>query len=167
MDSVKTTQSAIAAPIVVIFRINDDLLLRALGGLGSEELWHRPTENNNPMLWIVGRIIQTRADMLALMGIPFDTGWRDLFSSGSSVGDPGKYPSIGEIKEVSGQVNQTQYATLESLDDKQLAQPFPGRRSPNVKTAAEQLAGFALHDCYHVGQLGYVRKGLGYSAIAG
>ena len=30
------------------------------------------------------------------------------------------------------------------------------------KTVADELAFFTLHEAYHVGQLSYVRKGLGY-----
>ena len=32
---------------------------------------------------------------------------------------------------------------------------------------ADELAFFSLHDSYHVGQLAYVRKGLGYPGLAG
>src|SRR5215467_9795261 len=100
------TNTAVLAPVISIFRINDDLLSKALSGLGSEQLWHRLTDNSNPMLWLVGHVAQTRADMLALMGNPFDTGWADLFSRGSSVGKPEKYPSVEEIKRVLSQINQ-------------------------------------------------------------
>jgi uncharacterized damage-inducible protein DinB len=32
---------------------------------------------------------------------------------------------------------------------------------------ADQLGFFALHDTYHVGQLAYIRKALGYPALVG
>jgi hypothetical protein len=38
---------------------------------------------------------------------------------------------------------------------------------PGAKTVADQLAFFALHDTYHVGQTAYVRKPLGSPAIVG
>jgi hypothetical protein len=148
-----STKTAVFAPIVSIFRIDDDLLSGALSGLSSEQLWHRLTDKTNPMLWLVGHLAQTRADMLALTGNPFDTGWAGLFSRGSSIGNPEKYPSIEEIQRVLSQINQKFYATLESPNEGQLS--------------ADKLAGFALHDSYHVGQLAYIRKGLGHSAIAG
>ena len=159
--------NSLIAPVTVIFRINDDLLLRALDGLGAEQLWHRPTEKNNPMLWIAGHIAQTRALILSLTGHPFDTGWGDLFARGSSVGDAEKYPSITEIKSVLGKINTMLYVTFDAPDNGRLAQPFPGIKLPNAKTGVDQLAGFAMHDSYHVGQLGYLRKALGYPAIAG
>ena len=42
------TTSAVAAPIVMIFAINDDLMYRVLDGLTPEELWRTPTDRNNP-----------------------------------------------------------------------------------------------------------------------
>lgn len=42
-----------------------------------------------------------------------------------------------------------------------------GLELQNAKTGADQLAAFAMNDSYHVGQLAFVRKGLGYPAIAG
>jgi hypothetical protein len=145
--------TTVFAPIVSIFRINDDLLPKALNGLGPEQLWHRLTDKTNPMLWIAGHLVQTRADILALTGNPFDTGWAGLFARGSSVGNLEKYPSIEEILRVLGQINQKFYTTLESLKEEQLS--------------ADTLAGFALHDSYHLGQLAYIRRGLGHPAIAG
>jgi hypothetical protein len=147
------TNASVLAPIVGIFKIDDDLLSKVLAGLAREQLWHRLTDKTNPMLWLFGHLAQTRADMLALMGNPFNTGWADLFARGSSVGNPEKYPSIEEIQRVFSQINQKFYTTLESLKEDQLS--------------ADMLAGFALHDSYHLGQLAYIRKGLGHSAIAG
>jgi uncharacterized damage-inducible protein DinB len=139
----------------------------SLNGLSSEQLWHRPTGQNNPMLWIAGHITQTRAVILALTGNPFNTGWSDLFARGSALGDQKTYPSITEIHRLLGQVGEKLYTTLESRDEEQLARPFSGIELPHVKTAADQLALFVFHDSYHVGQLAYIRKGLGFPAIAG
>ena len=36
-----------------------------------------------------------------------------------------------------------------------------------AENSADQLAGFAFHDSYHVGQMAYIRKPLGYPAVAG
>ena len=67
------TNGSQVAPLEVIFRINDDLLARAVDGIRDDQLWHRPTDKNNSILWIVGHIAQTRAIMLGLIGQPFET----------------------------------------------------------------------------------------------
>ena len=62
------TTSAVAAPIAMIFSVNDDLVFRALDGLTREQLWQAPTDRNNAMLWIAGHVVQTRAMVLKLLG---------------------------------------------------------------------------------------------------
>lgn len=58
------------------------------------------------------------------------------------------------------------HAKLASLDDESLAAPAR-LHVPGTNTVADELAFFALHESYHVGQLAYVRKGLGYPGMAG
>lgn len=160
------TCSAVATPIAMIFTTNDDLALRALDGLTHKQLWEAPTERNNAMLWIAGHLVQTRALLLGLLGEPFDTGWGERFSRGAKIGDANGYPSRDEIEKAMRDVSQRLQAKLAALDDAALAQP-PSMDLPGAKTIADQVALFAFHDTYHVGQMGYIRKALGYPALAG
>ena len=159
-------QSPVIAPIAMTFSINDDLASRALEGLTHEELWRPPTEHNNAMLWVAGHLVQTRALVLAQLGEPFDTGWGELFERGAQVGDADQYPGRDEIERVMKEVTSRLQLKLASLDDESLARPAT-IELPNVKTMADQLAFFALHDTYHIGQLAYIRKSLGYPGIVG
>jgi uncharacterized damage-inducible protein DinB len=159
--------SAVVGPIATIFKINDGFMSRAVDGLTSEELWHRPTGHNNPILWLLGHVVQNRAGVVRSFGEPFDTGWGELFLRGSQLQEAARYPSVEEIRRVLDEVNRRLYERLESIDDLQLAQPAAGTPVPQVKTVADRLAFFAFHDSYHVGQMGFVRKGLGRSPLAG
>jgi uncharacterized damage-inducible protein DinB len=162
-----TTRSAVAAPIAMMFRVNQGLVARALDSLTDDELWRRPTDNNNPMLWIAGHVVQTRAALLKLLGEPFDTGWGDLFARGVALQDRARYPSRGDIDSVMRDVTARLHTKLAALDDEQLASPATGPVFPNAQTVADQIAFLALHESYHVGQLAYVRKALGYPALVG
>jgi len=159
-------RSTVAAPLAKIFAINDDIVSRAIDGLTDEQLWTRPTELNNPMLWMVGHFVQTRTELLAFLGDPVDTGWGDRFTRGAVLGDRAQYPQRPEIQRVMGEVRGRLHAKLATLDDDQLGQP-PAIAVPGADTLADGVAGFALHDCYHVGQMGYLRKALGFPALAG
>lgn len=163
------TMSPVAAPIATIFAINDAFVWQALSGLTQEQLWKAPTDRNNGLLWIAGHVVQTRALVLKLLGEPVDTGWGTLFDRGAqaaTVADAGRFPSGSEIERVMREVTPRLHAKLASLDDTSLAAPAR-LQVPGTKTVADELAFFALHDSYHVGQLSYVRKGLGYPGLAG
>ncbi len=163
------TTSAVAAPIATIFAMNDDFVLQALEGLTQEELWKAPTGRNNALLWIAGHVVQTRALVLQLLGEPVDTGWGTLFDRGApaaTAAEANRYPSRSDIERVMREITPRLHAKLASLDDTYLAGPAR-MQVPGTKTVADELGFFALHDSYHVGQLAYVRKGLGYPGLAG
>jgi uncharacterized damage-inducible protein DinB len=164
-----TATSAAAAPIATIFAINDAFVLQALDGLTQEELWKAPTDQNNAMLWIAGHVVQTRAMVLQLLGEPAETGWGKVFDRGTPpalVANANSYPSRSDIERVMREITPRLHAKLASLDDKYLAGPAR-MQVPGTQTVADELAFFALHDSYHVGQMAYVRKGLGYPGLAG
>jgi len=99
-----TASSPVAAPVAMIFAFNDAFVVRALEGLTPSELWQRPTGRNNPILWIAGHVVQTRALVLRLLGVPVETGWGDLFDRGTTLGEADRYPSREEIERVMREV---------------------------------------------------------------
>jgi uncharacterized damage-inducible protein DinB len=164
-----TAGSAVAAPIAMIFSFNEDLALRALDGLSDDEMWKTPTERSNPMLWIAGHLVQTRAMLLSILGDPVETGWGKVFERGAAAigrDSADRYPSRDEIVSVMRDLMPRLQYRLTSLDDASLARPAT-MQLPNTKTVADELAFFALHDSYHTGQLAYLRKALGYPGVAG
>jgi uncharacterized damage-inducible protein DinB len=160
------TANTAAAPIAMIFAFSDSLVLQALEGLTPEELWRPLTTSNNPLLWVAGHIVQTRAGVLQMLGEQAETEWGGLFDRGAKIGNPKEYPSGPEIARVMRDISPRLHAALAALQDEQLNRPA-SLPIPGLNTLTDELAFFALHDAYHVGQLAYVRKGLGYPGIAG
>jgi len=156
-----------AAPMAYIFGINTGLMSRAIDGLTDEQAWTRPTPQTNAMLWIVAHAVSTRASVLKLLGQPIDTGWGSLFGRGTTPGTSDRYPSRDEILRVHQRVAAALDAALAVLSAADLARPAAIIPLPNAKTLSDQLAFFAFHDSYHVGQLGYVRKELGFAGLVG
>jgi hypothetical protein len=158
--------SAPLAPLAMMLRINETLILRALDGLTDGQLWQRPTDHNNPMLWLAGHVVRSRARMLSVLGEPFDTGWGDAFARGSAVEASDRYAASAAILEMMTKVNPKLYARLESLQPADVAQPASGP-VPLIKTVAELATFLTIHDSYHVGQMAYIRKSLGLPGIIG
>jgi uncharacterized damage-inducible protein DinB len=150
----------------MVFSFNDYFVLQALEGLSHEELWRAPTSYNNPMLWVAGHVVQTRAMVLQMLGDRVETGWGNLFDRGTKIGDAKQYPSGAEIARVMREVSPRLHDALSTLSDEHLSKPA-SLPIPGIKTLADELAFFALHDSYHVGQLAYIRKSLGYPGLAG
>ena len=154
------------APVAMIFSFNEYFVPQALENLTQEELWRAPTSHNNSILWVAGHIAQTRATVVQLLGGRFETGWGNLFDRGAKVGDAKEYPSGSEIARIMREVSSELRSALANLKDERLAGPA-SLSIPGIKTFGDELAFFALHDSYHVGQLAYIRKSLGYPGFAG
>ena len=105
--------------------------------------------------------------MLGLLEEPFDTGWTDLFTRGSAPHEASSYPSKDDIDKTHRQIVDRLRARFNLLTEADLAAPARGKQVPGSRTVGDQLAFLAFHESYHIGQLAYVRKALGHSAIAG
>ncbi len=57
-------------------------------------------------------------------------------------------------------------AAFATLTAERLAAPAPVSFA-GAKTIADLLAFFAFHEAYHLGQVGFIRKQLGHSSLAG
>jgi uncharacterized damage-inducible protein DinB len=104
--------------------------------------------------------------VLQMLGDRVETGWGNLFDRGTKIGDAKQYPSGAEIARVMREVSPRLHDALSTLSDEHLSKPA-SLPIPGIKTLADELAFFALHDSYHVGQLAYIRKSLGYPGLAG
>jgi DinB superfamily len=134
-----------AEVIAYIFAANTGLVAKAFEGVADDQLWARATPENNPILWIAGHMVGTRALILRLLGDPVD-----------------------EILRVHADLAPRLQARLVALTADDLAREATvGPKPFGAKSFADQLGFFALHDSYHAGQLGYVRKTLGLSNLVG
>ena len=165
--TISDTRPAAIAPIAYIFEANDGLIRQTLSDLPAEALWQQPGGQGNSIMWIVGHITQTRAGLLSLLGDRASTGWGELFRRGAQRQDASAYPEPQAIKAAGIDFSTRLRAKLATITEDELAAPVTGVKLPNVNTVVDALAFFAFHEAYHVGQLGYVKKALGYGAIAG
>jgi uncharacterized damage-inducible protein DinB len=157
-----------AAPLAFVFATTTALLVRAFEGLSDDQLWARPTPQNNPMLWLAGHIVHVRAGMLRMLGETVETGWGEAFARGAALDDRSKYPPKADVLRTHAEVAARIMARLATLTAEDLSrEATAGPKPPGVKTVGDQLGFFALHDAYHVGQLSYLRKALGLPGLVG
>jgi uncharacterized protein YndB with AHSA1/START domain/uncharacterized damage-inducible protein DinB len=154
-------------PVAFIFASNDSLAERSFQGVADADLWKRPTPQSNPMLWIFGHMVHTRAQILMLLGDDFDAGLGNAFARGAALQDTSGYPSREKINEASREVNRRLYAKLGALTDADVSKAASRSFTNAVQTLGDQVAFLAMHDTYHVGQLAYVRKALGLPGVVG
>ena len=153
------------APVAEQLRITTNLFMKAMGGVSAEDAFRRPAEHSNPLLWMAGHVTQFRSRLLTLLGVPRDFPWVGIFDTGSRVGPQSDYPTPAEVAAEWEELSALLMDRLSALTDADLA-AAPAARVPSTDATVRGVIGyFALHEAYHVGQMGYVRKWLGLSPV--
>ena len=153
--------------IANIFKANTDIVSRAINDVATEDWFRKPGDDSNHLMWVMGHLIVHRGMTLKLLGGQWETSWAPLFARGAQrVGDE-EYPSSDEMKTAWQQVSAdlvtaVRNAPVDLLSNAaaQGSPSFDGKVSGNV-------ALLAFHDAYHAGQVGYLRKWLGYGQTVG
>lgn len=147
------------------FRITTNLFIKAMDGVSAADAMRRPAERSNPLLWLAGHLTQFRSRLLTLIGVPRDFPWEDIFDTGAEVGPASLYPSPAELVALWEDFSTLLEERLAALTEEELRAP-PGLKVPSTDATLRGAIGyFSLHEAYHVGQMGYVRKWLGFTPI--
>ena len=147
------------------FRITTNLFIKAMSDIDKETAMRRPGPVSNPLLWLAGHVIHFRTRMLSLVGVTRDFPWGDVFDTGSRVGDASLYPEPAVLLVAWEEMSELLMERLAMLTDEDLVVP-PIARVPSTDATLRGAIGyFSLHEAYHVGQMGYVRKWLGMTPI--
>jgi len=150
-----------------LFKRNAQLFEKATQGIPPERWLARPSSDSNHLLWIAGHVVVHRAIILKLLGVEWSAPWAKLFARGAKLVAPEQYPGAGEIQRAWNDVSQNLSTSLANVSAEVLAKPAP-KESPSFdQTVGGQIAFLGFHETYHVGQMSYLRKWLGYGQVVG
>jgi hypothetical protein len=147
------------------FRITSNLFIKAMSGVDKEVAMRRPGPVSNPLLWLGGHVTHFRSRILTLIGVPRDFPWGSVFDTGAKVGPADLYPAPADLVTLWEEQSELLMDRLEALTEADLSAP-PTARVPTTDATLRGAIGYlSLHEAYHVGQMGYVRKWLGLTPI--
>lgn len=154
--------------IAAMYKTNGSLFEKAIQGVPEEQWLSRPVNDCNHLLWVVGHITFYRGVTLKLAGqTPVPFAWEKLFARGSQLVSPEEYPKVSEIQQAWAEVSAKLTESLPSASADVLGKPA-AERSPSLDGTVGGTVGFlCLHETYHVGQMGLLRKLLGFGQAVG
>jgi hypothetical protein len=148
-------------------------VLPLLKGIAPEDWFKQPSEGVTHLAWQVGHITVAQYG-LALARIrgkrPEDRElipehYFAIFGRGSTVeADPSRYPSPEEIREVMDRVHRHVVEEVRGYRDEDLDQP-PIEPHPAFPTKFGALVFCSEHEMSHAGQIGLLRRLIGYPSI--
>ena len=158
---------AIISAISSLFHTNDQLFHRALEGIDREHLLQRPHDGSNPLIWIAGHAMSSRASLTKMVGEAVENPWSETFKRGATIDSNISYPEIQEIVSLWDGITEKLMTRLAVLKDEELSTPSLFPVPAGDKTQRGAIVFLNYHETYHIGQMAYLRKWLGYSQLVG
>ena len=150
-----------------MFKTNTGLVKQTIDEVKPESWFQKPGDDSNHLMWVLGHLVWSRSNVLKILNQQVEIPSPKLFARGAQVASQDEYPSVDEMKRAWDEVSQKLSATLagapaDRLNGSALSSPpsFDGKVSGNI-------AFMAFHETYHVGQLNYLRKWLGFGQGVG
>ena len=143
------------------------MVVRSFDGVSSGDCWRRPESGGNPLGWLLGHMVVSRAQLLRALGRPYDHRLGHQFDRGSMLVDPSQSPAREILEAAWTETRPLMRDAFAALSDEAVMAAAPGRPRPGVQTVADLIAFSAFHESYHVGQMGYLRRLLGLPGVAG
>jgi DinB superfamily len=155
------------ANIEGMFKTNTDIVKKAIAEVPAERWFLRPGDNSNHLMWVAGHLVWSRGLVLRWLGVEWMSPRQSLFERGAKLTTPDRYPAVEEILAAWDDVSVKLLASLRAAGGDFLGRPAP-KGPPSLDGKISGLVAFlAFHETYHVGQLSYLRKWLGYGQSVG
>ena len=150
-----------------LYKVNTELVNRALAGLSADEASLRPDDRGNSMHWITGHIAVTRYGVCRYLGHELEHPFGKQFSRGAQVLEASEYPPVEELLEHWNLISGHLEKSFERIPEEELLAPIKDSFPGVEKTVRGAVAFLHLHESYHVGQLAYIRRLLGHGQLVG
>jgi uncharacterized damage-inducible protein DinB len=144
------------------FQIGSFVLDRNLADVDHEQSLCAPRPGGNTLNWIVGHVVRTRNQALALLGgTPlFDDAEFERY--GAEGFDPNRAVRLEELRRQFDALGPAIASALAKATPAQLSEKAPFSPTANpAETVGTLLASIAFHEAYHLGQTGLSRRLLG------
>jgi hypothetical protein len=150
-----------------MFKMNTDIVTKGIAGILPEQWFLKPGVDSNHLMWVSGHLIVSRGSVLRSLGAEWAAPWSSLFGRGTKLVAPEEYPEVEEVRRAWDDVSGKLLASFVDSTAAVLAKPAP-KGPPSFDGKISGLVAFlAFHETYHVGQVSYLRKWLGYGQSVG
>lgn len=156
-----------AANLAGSFKFNAGMFNMAVEGIAPESWLLSPGNKSNHLLWIAGHVVWSRKMVLQVLGTGCPRPWEKLFARGAKPVDPVQYPKPEEILAAWAEVSGKLDSALDGASPQFLSEQAPPSGPSFDGRMSGTIAFFSAHESYHIGQMGYLRKWLGYSQAVG
>ena len=144
------------------FKWNNRIFDNAVEGIPPEQWLVQPAGDSNHLLWVVGHAAVCRAVALRLLGGEWSAPWQNLFQRGEKRVQNDRYPPVHEVQQAWREISERLAQAFVNAPSEKLSRPVE-KGKPSIDGTIGGTVGFlCLHESYHLGQMGFIRKWLGH-----
>jgi len=152
-------------PIAEQLAFNGSLLSLVFTGLDDEAASMEPAPGLNSVKWLCGHAVTGRHQIMTLLGRPTPAPWDNVFEGPLVDESAVRVPSAAHVQQAVERSTRTLLSVLASANRK-LLQTAPATPFPTVeRTTLAAVAFLANHESYHIGQISYARRLLGFPGL--
>lgn len=131
-------------------------------GVTNEKAMQEPTPSGNPFNRVLGHIIATRRALFKSFDIthPWDDNQVGVYNGPWDNADKSRALSLDQLKQVESETFEQLKSVVENFAG-DWDSPCPESKPDRPQTYGQRIQFFMLHECYHAGQLGMLRRSLG------
>ncbi|HJO26372.1 MAG TPA: DinB family protein [Planctomycetota bacterium] len=150
-----------------LYKFNNQLLATVSDGFEETDWLHTAGAGGNTAHWILGHLAAARRYLARRLGL-LETAepWEDAFDIGVTPADPKTYPSIEDLTVKFNEAGEILAASLATVSSTTLAKKLDEPLPDGSTDLAGMARFFYMHDTYHLGQIGLLRRQRGHAAFA-
>lgn len=156
--------------IISLYDYHTQLFLNSLEGISDKDAQNRMRTKANHIAWIAGSVIYQREVLAKALGMDVKQASEDLFKAGKGEGHKGiqddvVYPSLEEYKHDWNKISSALKEGLINASEAQLTGKDPFEMPGGNYTFFDALTFSTDRESYCIGQIGLLRRLLGYEAM--
>lgn len=153
-----TNQNSKSLAFNQVLKQQDHIFQNAMAGLNEKQALQRPSDNTNHINWLLGHILHCRYMLANMLGEAVENPFGKTYFSPITNGD---YPTVHQIAELWPAVTEKLTQKIAAFTEAGLDE----RSNPEGPAPSDLIAFFIYHEGYHLGQIGFIRKLLGFEPM--
>jgi uncharacterized damage-inducible protein DinB len=153
--------------IAGLYEVNGLLVWKSVADVDSSDLSVRPEDKANSLHWQVGHLTTSRYHIANILGLSAKPAWGEVFERGKEPAKTEQLPKLAELKTAWDNITTDMMRRLEEITEDELSGDAPWQVPVSEQTVRGAVSFMSLHETYHVGQMAYIRRLLGYERLVG
>lgn len=149
-----------------IAELNTDLVRNCLEGVAAADALRRPMDRVNSLAFVLAHLVDARYFLAKLLGRPIENPLSATLGNVTTIEEAKNLPPLEELRAMWVAVSGHLEECLVSATPEALAAEVDVSLPISDGSVLGALTFLLQHESYHVGQLGLIRKSLGYEAMS-